>query len=132
MTATPKPRQVGDGFVDATEKVDALLARPDIAAFIEAQRPARQAMNAAFAVNLAKVREAAGLTQKRIAEAMGRDVSGVSKMEGRGDNILLSTLAEYLAAAGVQAAAITVTVNGLDYSFDLTAAQSGERDRQDA
>lgn len=130
MTATPKPRRLGGGFVDATEKVDALLARPDIAAFIEAQRPARQAMNAAFALNLAKVREAAGLTQRKIAEAMGRDVSGVSKIEGRQD-ILLSTLAEYLMAAGVQSAAITVTVNGLDYSFDL-AAESGERDTQDA
>lgn len=131
MTAKPEPRQLGGGFVDATEKVDALLARPDIAAFIEAQRPARQAMNAAFALNLAKVREAAGLTQKKIAEAMGRDVSGVSKIEGRQD-ILLSTLAEYLMAAGVQSAAITVTVNGLDYSFDLAAAESGERDTQDA
>lgn len=131
MTATPKPRELGGGFVDATEKVDALLARPDIAAFIEAQRPARQAMNAAFALNLAKVREAAGLTQKKIAEAMGRDVSGVSKMEGRQD-MLLSTLAEYLAAAGVEAAAITVTVKGLDYSFDLAAVRGAEHDRQDA
>lgn len=64
-------------------------------------------MNAAFAVNLAKVREAAELTQKKIAEAMGRDVSGVSRIEGRQD-ILLSTLAEYLAAAGVQAAALVL------------------------
>jgi hypothetical protein len=131
MTATSEPRELGGGFVDATDKVDALLARPDIAAFIEAQRPARQAMNAAFALNLAKIREAAGLTQKRIAEAMSRDVSGVSKMENRQD-ILLSTLAEYLVAAGVQAAAITVTVNGLDYSFDLTVAHDTERDTQDA
>jgi hypothetical protein len=45
---------------------------------------------------------------------------------------LLSTIAEYLTAAGVQAAAITITVNGLDYSFDLTTVESSERDTQDA
>lgn len=66
---------------------------------------------------------------------MGRDVSGVSRIEGRQD-ILLSTPAEYPAAAGVQAAAITVTVtvtvNGLDYSFDLTHVEAPEREIRDA
>lgn len=31
MTATPEPRPLGGGFVDATDSVDAPLARPDIA-----------------------------------------------------------------------------------------------------
>ena len=132
MTAKPEPRLVlGGGFVDAIDKIDALLAQPEIAAFIEAERPARAAMNAAFAVNLAKVREAVGRTQKQLAEQMGRDVSGVSKMEGRQD-MLLSTLAQYLVAAGVDAAAITVTVKGVDYSFDLAQIEAPEREIQDA
>ena len=131
MTAKPEPRSLGGGFVDATEKIDALLAQPEIAAFIEAERPARAAMNAAFALNLAKVREAVGRTQKQLAEQMGRDVSGVSKMEGRQD-MLLSTLAQYLMAAGVDAAAITVTVNGVDYSFDLAQIDAPAREIPDA
>lgn len=131
MTARPESRPLGGGFVDATEKVDALLARPEIAAFVEAERPTRAAMNAAFALNLAKVREAVGRTQKQLAERMGRDVSGVSKMEGRQD-MLLSTLAQYLQAAGVDAAAITVTVGGVDYSFDLAQVEAAVPEIQDS
>lgn len=108
----------GPVFTDITDEVDAMLAEPETTAFVESQRPAREAMNRAFAMNLATIRKAAELTQKDIAAAMGRDQSSVSKMETRPD-ILLSTLAEYLLAAGVDAATITVTVKGLDYSFDL-------------
>ena len=43
---------LGGGFVDATDKIDALLTQPEIAAFIESERPARAAMNAACALNL--------------------------------------------------------------------------------
>jgi transcriptional regulator with XRE-family HTH domain len=82
-------------------------------------------------MNLATIRKAAELTQKDIAAAMGRDQSSVSKMETRSD-LLLSTLAEYLLAAGVDAATITVTVKGRDYTFDLTHMDTRERDAQDA
>ena len=121
----------GPMFADITDEVDAMLADPQTAAFIESQRPAREAMNRAFAMNLATIRKAAELTQKDIAAAMGRDQSSVSKMETRSD-MLLSTLAEYLLAAGVDAATITVTVKGLDYTFDLTHIDTPEHDTQDA
>ena len=44
---------------------------------------------------------------------------------------MLSTLAEYLMATGVDAATITVTVKGLDYSFDLAHVDAPEREIQD-
>lgn len=121
----------GPVFADITDEVDAMLAEPETAAFIEAQRPAREAMNRAFAMNLATIRKAAELTQRDIAAVMGRDQSSVSKMEARSD-MLLSTLAEYLLAAGVDAAAITVTVKGRDYSFDLGHADALGQEAQDA
>lgn len=120
----------GPVFADITDDVDAMLAEPETAAFIEAQRPAREAMNRAFAMNLATIRKAAELTQKDIAAAMGRDQSSVSKMETRSD-MLLSTLADYLLAAGVDAATITVTVKGLDYSFDLAHVDTPAHEIQD-
>ena len=121
----------GPMFADITDEVDAMLTEPQTAAFIESQRPAREAMNRAFAMNLATIRKAAELTQKDIATAMGRDQSSVSKMETRSD-MLLSTLAEYLLAAGVDAATITVTVKGLDYTFDLTHMNAPEHYTLDA
>jgi hypothetical protein len=121
----------GPVFADITDEVDAMLAEPQTAEFIESQRPAREAMNRAFAMNLATIRKAAELTQKDIAAAMGRDQSSVSKLETRPD-MLLSTLADYLLAAGVDSAAITVTVKGRDYSFDLSHVGTNERDVQAA
>jgi hypothetical protein len=38
------------------------------------------------------------------------------------DNLLLATLAKYLDAAGVEAAAIVVTVKGQRFEFDLESA----------
>jgi len=128
---TGKSTPSGPEFADITAEVDVMLAEPETAAFIEAQRPAREAMNRAFAMNLATVRKAAELTQKDIAAAMGRDQSSVSKMEARSD-MLLSTLAEYLLAAGVDAATITVTVKGQDYSFDLAHVDAPEHEAQEA
>jgi transcriptional regulator with XRE-family HTH domain len=117
---TPPP---DSSFVDGTDEVDALLAEPEIAAFIEAERPAREAMNRAFKMNLATVRKAAELTQAELAAALGYDVSSITKLEGR-DNLMLATLAKYLDAAGVDAAAIVVTVKGQRFEFDLQAQQS--------
>jgi len=61
---------------------------------------------------------------------MGRDQSSVSKMETRSD-MLLSTLSDYLLAAGIDAGTITVTVKGLDYSFDLAHFDTAEHEIQD-
>lgn len=110
-------------FVDATDTVDELLAEPEIAEAIEAGRPAREAMNRAYAMNLALIRNAANLTQAELAKRLGIDQPAVSKLEARKD-MLLSTLTNYLLATGAEAASIAVTVRGLDYTFDLTGLSS--------
>ncbi|MEZ0112348.1 hypothetical protein ABH920_006367 [Catenulispora sp. EB89] len=61
------------------------------------------------------------------AAISGRDQSSVSKLETCSD-MLLSTLAEYLLAAGADAA----TVKGPDYSFGLAHVDASEREIQDA
>jgi hypothetical protein len=48
----------GPVFADITDEVDAMLAEPQTAESIESQRPAREAMNRAFAMNLATIRKA--------------------------------------------------------------------------
>lgn len=121
MTAKDYTPQPDSGFVDGTDAVEALLAEPEIAEFIEAERPAREAMNRAFQMNLATIRKAAELTQAEIAATLGYDVSAVTKLEGR-DNLMLTTLAKYLNAAGVDTAAIVVTVKGQRFEFDLESA----------
>jgi DNA-binding XRE family transcriptional regulator len=71
-----------------------------------------------YAENLAAVRKAADLTQVELAKAMGVAQSEISRIESRPD-MLLSTLASYLAAAGDRPR-VVVTIAGLDVEIDLT------------
>ncbi len=79
-------------------------------------------MDRQYAVNLAAIRKAAALTQQDLAQRLGISQGSVSKIEGQED-WLLSTLADYIRAAGVENARIAVTVNGQDMEFDLTASR---------
>lgn len=71
-----------------------------------------------YAENLAAVRKAADLTQVELARAMGVAQSEISRIESRPD-MLLSTLAGYLAAAGDRPR-VVVTIAGHDVEIDLT------------
>jgi len=71
----------------------------------------------AYAMNLALIRNAANLTQVELAERLGVGQAAVSKVEHQRD-LLLSTLASYVIAAGAHAR-IVVTVEGREIAFDL-------------
>lgn len=122
-TPTNEPR--GPVFERATAKVDRFLSKPEVAADVAAGREARAEMNRAYVMNLAMIRKAADLTQAELAERLGTDQGSVSKLESRQD-MLLSTLASYLKATGADAAAIVVSVHGIEYALDLTGSDVGK------
>lgn len=68
--------------------------------------------------SLAAIRRAVGLTQVDLAERMGVKQSAISGLERRPD-VLLSTLAGYLAAAGGTNIRVMVTLNGADIEYTI-------------
>ena len=128
MTGTPEAPSLGDQepvFVDITDDVDRLLAKPQVRELLAQGREARAEMNRAYAMNLAALRKAEELTQTELAKRMGVEQAAVSKIERRED-MLLSTLTSYLTAAGADSVAIVVTVRGREYKFDLGSGQARE------
>jgi transcriptional regulator with XRE-family HTH domain len=75
-------------------------------------------------IELSEIRRQAGLTQVELAVVLGVGQAQVSKIERQND-MLISTLASYLAALGVQAS-IIVEVDGQAVTYDLTAGK-GDR-----
>jgi transcriptional regulator with XRE-family HTH domain len=75
-------------------------------------------------IDLAAIRRATGLTQTELAANLGVGQAAVSKIERQSD-MLLSTLASYLKALGVDASLI-VEVGQQTFKYDLTAG-SGAR-----
>jgi DNA-binding XRE family transcriptional regulator len=73
-----------------------------------------------YANSLAEIRKAAQLTQTAVAQGMGLSQGDVSRIERRGD-ILLSTLATYLAQVGDDPR-VVVRVAGRDVEMHLLAA----------
>jgi transcriptional regulator with XRE-family HTH domain len=70
-------------------------------------------------VDLAAIRRATGLTQTELAAKLGVGQAQISKIERQGD-MLISTLASYLTALGVDAK-IVVEVGEQTVTYDLTA-----------
>jgi transcriptional regulator with XRE-family HTH domain len=75
-------------------------------------------------IDLATIRRAAGLTQTELAHSLGVGQAQISKIERQSD-MLISTLASYLAALGVDAK-VVVEAGGQTVTYDLTAGK-GER-----
>jgi transcriptional regulator with XRE-family HTH domain len=75
-------------------------------------------------IDLAAIRRATGLTQTELAANLGVGQAAVSKIERQSD-MLLSTLASYLKALGVEAS-LNVEVGQRTIKYDLTAG-SGAR-----
>ncbi|BBZ56696.1 helix-turn-helix domain-containing protein [Mycolicibacterium phocaicum] len=94
------------------------VADPAYAERITEIRNAMREMDRAYAGRLASIRKAAQLTQEDMATRLGKRQSAVSKLERQHD-LLLSTLARYIRAAGPEAE-LVVTVGGheLRYAID--------------
>lgn len=107
-------------FVRGNEHLTRLLDDPDTAAdVLQAQAEIRE-MDRVHAMSLAMIRKAGDLTQVEVSQRLGVGQGTVSRLESR-DDMLLSTLFDYLTAAGAQAARIVVTVNGHDVDLDLAS-----------
>ena len=72
-------------------------------------------------IDLAAIRRATGLTQTELAANLGVGQAQISKIERQGD-MLISTLASYLAALGVDAQ-ILVEVGEQTVTYNLTAGR---------
>jgi transcriptional regulator with XRE-family HTH domain len=70
-------------------------------------------------MNLAMIRKAAQMTQAEVARKLGVGQGVVSRLEHR-DDMLLSTLYDYLMATGADGADIVVTVHGQRIELDLS------------
>jgi len=108
----------GPVFSRGNDRVDRLMADPEIAADVTRVRIASQEMDRIHAMNLAVVRKAGQLTQVEVARRLGVNQSVVSRMENN-DDMLLSTLVGYLTATGAESVAIVMTVNGHEVKLDL-------------
>lgn len=88
-------------FVRGNERLAKALSDPARRTRVDAIRSEMRQADRAHKMGLAAVRKAANLTQVELAERMGIGQAALSGMENRED-LLLSTLASYLAAAGAQ------------------------------
>ena len=109
-------------FRNGNDRLDALLAKRGMKERVAEIQEASAREDRIFALNLATIRKAAELTQDDLAQRLGIDQSVVSKTERRED-MLLSTLMDYLSAAGVEDAKMVVHVNGREIELDLRTLQ---------
>jgi len=93
------------------------LSDPEYAREIGEVREGMREMDRVYAMNLAMIRKAAQLTQEDLAARLGKGQAAVSKVERQHD-LLLSTLASYIHAAGAEAQ-LVVTVAGKELRYDL-------------
>ncbi|WP_405070203.1 helix-turn-helix transcriptional regulator [Kribbella sp. NBC_01510] len=105
-------------FVRGNERLDKLLARPEIAAGVAEVEVEAREMDRVYAENLAMIRRASDLTQVEVAEKLGVGQAVVSRLERRSD-MLLSTLADYLHATGAEHPRIVAVLNGVEVELDL-------------
>lgn len=110
-------------FVRGNGHLDRLLSDPLIASDVAEAHASAEEMDRVYAMNLAMVRKAAQLTQAEVARKLGVGQAAVSRLEGRED-MLLSTLYDYLTATGADTASIVVTVHGRRIELDLKALRS--------
>ncbi|WP_203590306.1 helix-turn-helix transcriptional regulator [Streptomyces sp. SID13031] len=105
-------------FSRGNDRLNKLLARPEVAAGVAAVEAGAREMDRVYAENLAAIRRAGELTQVEVAESLGVGQAVISRLERRHD-MLLSTLADYLHATGAEQPRIVVMLNGVEVELDL-------------
>lgn len=106
------------GFVRGNSRLQQLLKRPGAQERVSKIREGMREMDRIHAMNIAAIRKAADCTQVELAERLGVGQSVVSRTE-RSNDMLLSTLANYIAATGAESASIVVRVHDVDVELDL-------------
>lgn len=107
-------------FRRANERIEQLRSKPAIAETVRGFAAEREAMNRVYAEGLADIRKAGNLTQVEMAALLGTNQGAVSRIESR-DDLLLSTLRQYLTAAGAVHPKIVVEKDGVEIALDLDA-----------
>ncbi|MDP9798942.1 ribosome-binding protein aMBF1 (putative translation factor) [Catenuloplanes nepalensis] len=118
-----QPAPEPEGFVGtsaARVRLARLKARKGAPERVDRIRAEMADADREYAENLASIRKAADLTQVELAKLMGVAQSEISRIESRPD-MLLSTLANYLTAAGATRSRVVVTIGGQEVEIDLTA-----------
>lgn len=116
--AAGRARETQGTFVRGNQRLNEILARPDIAAGVAEIELESREMDRTYAESLAKIRKAGNQTQAEVAAKLGVGQAVISRLERR-DDMLLSTLAGYLHATGAEQPRIVVTLNGVEVELDL-------------
>lgn len=112
------PEQEQPEFVSGDAILESVLELPGMQDAVNAGLRANAEMDRAYAENLAAIRKAGQMTQAQVAKKLGVGQAAVSRIESR-DDLLLSTLSEYLEAAGATDSRIVVTLHGIEVELDL-------------
>ncbi len=104
-------------FVRGNERLDRMLAAVPAEEIEQFETEAAE-LDRIHAMTLTMVREAGKHTQVELARELHTTQGHVSQIERR-DDMLLSTLRNYLTATGAQNPRIVVTVNGHDVELNI-------------
>lgn len=105
-------------FVRGNARLERMLKREGTAEAVAELNARADENDRLYAMNLAMIREAGKRTQTEIARELHITQGAVSQMEKR-DDMLLSTLHDYLIATGATNPRIVVTVNGVDVALEI-------------
>ncbi len=110
----------GEKFKHGNARLARMLADPETRREVDKIRAAMDQADREYRIGLATVRQAVNLTQVEMAQRLGISQGAVSTLENR-DDLLISTLANYLAAAGGSNARVLVTIAGHDVELPISA-----------
>lgn len=99
--------------------LERVMADPETRGRVEALELEMEQVERSYRMNLAAIRNAAHMTQTEVAEKMGVKQGAVSAVEKR-DDLLLSTLANYLQATGATSPRLVITTSdGREVEYSL-------------